>query len=104
MAEQGPEKTLEMRVAELEDKLSKLHVTEDEMKAYHKVASLLGTGAAAAAPPTASPSIVSCIIRTCIIRTCIISCINCINECTCGPCLVSGSGGVGGGGFGGLGT
>ena len=28
-----------MRVAELEDKLAKLNVTEEEMKAYQKVAS-----------------------------------------------------------------
>ena len=33
-----------MRVAELEDKLSKLHISEEEMKTYQKVASLLGTG------------------------------------------------------------
>lgn len=99
-------KSLEMRVAELEDKLSKLHISEEEMKTYQKVASLLGTGAtgeaAAAAPTQAAPSIISCIIRTCIIRTCIIrTCIiNCINECSCGP---GGVGGLGGAGFGGLG-
>jgi len=43
------EKSLEMRVAELEDKLAQLHVTEDEMKAYHKVSSLLGGGGGASA-------------------------------------------------------
>jgi hypothetical protein len=100
-------KSLEMRVAELEDKLSKLHISEEEMKTYQKVASLLGTGgageaAAAAAPAQPATSIISCIIRTCIIRTCIIrTCIiNCINECSCGP---GGAGGIGGAGFGGLG-
>ena len=97
-------KSLEMRVAELEDKLSKLHISEEEMKTYQKVASLLAGGgeAAAAAGPTQAPSIISCIIRTCIIRTCIIrTCIiNCINECSCGP---GGMGGIGGAGFGGLG-
>lgn len=36
------EKSLEMRVAELEDKLAKLHITEEEMRAYHKVSNLLG--------------------------------------------------------------
>lgn len=36
------EKSLEMRVAELEDKLSKVYITEEEMKAYQKVVSLLG--------------------------------------------------------------
>jgi hypothetical protein len=98
------EKTLEMRVAELEDKLSKLHVTEDEMKAYQKVAGLMGAQAAPAAGTTASPSIIACIVRTCIIRTCIINTCICINECTCGPCLQGGGGGIGGSGFGGLGT
>jgi hypothetical protein len=43
--ENPPEKpkTLEMRVAELEDKMSKLHITEEEMKTYQKVATALGT-------------------------------------------------------------
>ena len=35
-----PQKTLEMRVTELEDKLSKIHITEEEMKAYQKVGSV----------------------------------------------------------------
>jgi hypothetical protein len=51
----GEQKTLEMRVAELEDKLSQLHITEDEMQTYHKVASRLGAAQpcqqCAAAPP-----------------------------------------------------
>lgn len=48
-------KSLEMRVAELEDKLSKMHISEDEMKTYQKVASILGGGAMGAQPsaPTA---------------------------------------------------
>ena len=40
------EKSLEMRVAELEDKLAQVHITEDDLKAYHKVSSLLATPAA----------------------------------------------------------
>jgi hypothetical protein len=52
----GHQKTLEMRVAELEDKLAQLHISEEEMKTYQKVASKLG-----AATPcqqcTASPCI-----------------------------------------------
>jgi hypothetical protein len=36
-------KTLEMRVAELEDKLAQVHITEDEMATYNKVAAKLGT-------------------------------------------------------------
>jgi len=63
-------KTLEMRVAELEDKLNKL------------------------ATPTANiPQVCSCstcltcfhcIIAQCIIQQCVIQ--HCIYECTCGPC------------------
>ena len=106
MAEKSPEKSLEMRVAELEDKLSKMHITEEEWKTYQKVASVIGGQAggveAAAAAPTAS-AIRTCVIRTCIIRTCIIHCIiQCITECSCGPCL-QGPGGAGGAGFGGFG-
>jgi hypothetical protein len=114
MADQPKEKSLEMRVAELEDKLSKMHVTEDEMKAFQKVSSLMGgapmaggaepiAGAAAQAPQSIVNCIVrTCIIRTCIIRTCIINCIiTCINECN--GCVQGGGGMLGGSGFGGLG-
>ena len=82
----SPAKTLEMRVAELEDKLSKLHITEDEMKAYQKVSSLVGQQA----QPSLSPKV--CVINRCISVGCITtvcSCIRqppCIYECTCGPC------------------
>lgn len=111
MAEQkGSEqqKSLEMRVAELEDKLSKMHVTEEEMKAYQKVASLLGGGQAAAGTAL-SPQF--CIIYRCIINPlCIIRCIirpvcECF-ECGGGGGCILGSGGLGsgGGGFGSLGT
>ena len=116
------QKTLEMRVAELEDRLAKIHITEDELKAYQKVASLVG-GQAAAAGPTPQPFtcigpcvpnpcvISQCIIQQCIIRQCIIrQCI--IQQCTfeCGGGSPGGGqigggglGGIGGGGFGGLG-
>jgi hypothetical protein len=112
-------KSLEMRVAELEDRLSKMHITEDEMKAYHKVASLVGGqavgGGTGVQPFTCiagqcivHPCIIQpCVIRPCIISQCIQTCIirqcigQCINECG-GGCL-PGGGGVGGGGFGGLG-
>jgi hypothetical protein len=36
------EKSLEMRVAELEDKLKKLQISEEEIKAYQKVSALIG--------------------------------------------------------------
>jgi hypothetical protein len=45
------EKSLEMRVAELEDKLAKIHITEEEMRAYHKVSNLLAGQPAALAEP-----------------------------------------------------
>jgi hypothetical protein len=108
MAEQkGSEqqKTLEMRVAELEDKLSKLNITEEEMKAYQKVSSLLG-GESGTAPSTAlSPqicTIVRCIVRPICIFHCIIRTICICYECG-GGCLPGGGAGSAGGGFGSLG-
>lgn len=100
----GQEKTLEMRVAELEDKLSKLHVTEEEIKAYHKVSAALGMqGPSAAAPSGQTPvSGVACI--NCI--NCIVCRINCIIACRIiADCIQSPTGGAGSGGvgFGGLG-
>ena len=96
-------KTLEMRVAELEDKLSKVYITEDEMKAYQKVSSALGHAGGASAPAL-SPQvcIASCTIhQLCFILACIRQ--QCINECGGGgPCLQS-TGGGRGGGFGTLG-
>ena len=105
MAEDKP-KSLEMRVAELEDKLSKIHITEEEMKAYHKVASLTGHGGAAAGPAL-SPQL--CVISRCVISpgciirpTCIIrpAC-ECFECGGCGPCAAGGTGF--GGGFGSFG-
>jgi hypothetical protein len=112
MAEQPKEKTLEMRVAELEDKLSKVHITEEEMKAYQKVSSLIG-GASATPSPQAG-CILDCvggcinecairactIIRSCTIRACTIRA--CTFECG-GNCDPGGGGFFGGGGFGRLG-
>jgi hypothetical protein len=102
----SPAKTLEMRVAELEDKLSKLHITEDEMKAYHKVSSLVGQQAA----PSLSPQV--CVISRCVTSNCISTvciqptCIRqpCIYECTCGPCSCILQSKAPGGDFGGFGS
>ncbi len=113
-SEKPSEKTIEMRLAEVEDKLSQLHITEEEMKTYQKVAAALGmsaqtTGAQGAAPMGISPIINRGItpIRPPIIRwncTCICPCGPCY-ECTCGPCnCIPGGGGTFGGGFGGFGT
>ena len=106
------EKSLEMRVAELEDKLSKIHITEDEMKAFQKVSSLLGSSGGAS--PRAGcvldcsgGCINECAIRACtIVRSCTIRACT-IRACTfeCGGECLPGGGGLlgGGGGFGGFG-
>ena len=77
MAESKEQKSLEMRVAELEDKLSKMHITEEEMKAYQKVSSLVG---APGANPVAGGCIADCNIGG-----------GCINECTIRASPYSGS-------------
>lgn len=120
-------KTLEMRVAELEDKLAQVHITEDEMATYNKVAAKLGGGATASSQPCIAsqaqqpcvaqpqqqcivqqPCVLQC-IQHCIIYKCIRTPIinnpiywhDCIPQCA--PCAAGGTGGTGGGGFGGLG-
>lgn len=106
------QRSLEMRVAELEDKLAKLHITEDELKAFHKVSALTGAGAGSFADP-AGGCINECSIRACtiarfctVIRTCTIArqC-TIIRQCTweCFECGGGAPGGGYGGGFGSLG-
>lgn len=58
---QDPEKakSLEMRIASIEDKLSKMSVSEEDMRGYQKVASLMG---AAAGSQALSPYV--CSIRS----------------------------------------
>ena len=113
-SEKTSEKTIEMRLAEVEDKLSQLHITEEEMKTYQKVAAALGMSGQATGAPGAAPAGISPIVnrgitpvRPPIIRwvcTCICPCGPCY-ECTCGPCsCIQGGGGSFGGGFGGFGT
>lgn len=120
MADQPKEKSLEMRVAELEDKLAQVHITEDEMKAFQKVSSLLGGGATAGGTTPAPNAgcvldclggcinecqIRACAIRACTIRSCTIRACTiraCTFECG-GNCDPGGGGIIGGGGFGGLG-
>jgi hypothetical protein len=97
------EKTIEMRLAEIEDKLNQLHITEEEMKTFQKVANALGMGGPAAGAPIPQSIINRGItpIRGPIIRW---NCICICNECTCGPCnCMQGGGGSFGGGFGGFG-
>jgi hypothetical protein len=114
--EKDKAKSLEARVAELEDKLAKIHVTEDEMKAYQKVSSLIG-GASPAAGCVVDCSggcINECAIRACIRQCTIIRQCTVIRQCTiirqctwecfeCGGGCAPGGGGFGGGGFGSLG-
>jgi hypothetical protein len=94
-------KTLEMRVAELEDKLAKINITEDDLKAYHKVSALMGGGSAAAPAATAHGCILpsACRISGCWseCRGCIIS--SCITA-ACQPCAIFNQpfGSFGGGG------
>jgi hypothetical protein len=45
MAETKGSRTLEMRVAELEDKLAQMHISEEELETYQKVAQKLGASA-----------------------------------------------------------
>jgi hypothetical protein len=121
----GPEeKSLEMRISELEDKLAQVHVTEDEMRAFQKVSQLMG--GAAAAPPVPGPGVAAgcvldcnivgscwneCLIRQCtIVRQCtVVRQCTIVRQCTvlqcfeCGGGCAPGGGPIGGGGFGTLG-
>ncbi len=113
MPDESKEKTLEMRVAELEDKLSKVHITEEEMKAYQKVSALIGGGGTGGVSPRAG-CVLDCttgcinecairactIVRNCTVRACTIRA--CTFECG-GNCDPGGGGLIGGGGFGGFG-
>ena len=96
-------KSLEMRIAAIEDKLSKMNVTEEEMKAYEKVSGMMGTGGVPAASPQSAAAV--CVIT----RQVAVQCWRCIRpiitvcECQCGPCIQGGGGGGFGGGFGGFG-
>lgn len=123
------ERTLEMRVAELEDKLKGLQISEEEMKVFNKVSSLLGGAALPGSTTNLSiPDPSSCVITQCIrsctvvqqcIRACTIvqQCIRactviqqCIRSCIISDCIAECGGGcapggpfIGGGGFGTLG-
>ena len=103
MANGEKEKSIEMRLAAIEDKLRQLNVTEDEMKAYQKVASLMGTtqaGTGLSAGTSASYICYPILRHRLIPRFRFIHPAEC-NEC--GPCNEAGGGLSGGGGFGGFG-
>jgi hypothetical protein len=101
-------KTLEMRVAELEDKLAQLHISEEDMATYQKVAGKLGVASGPSVPHVQACIAAQCsqcinpiIYQQCypIIRPIIrpIYWADCIQQC------FQGGGGMGGGGFGSLG-
>lgn len=116
MADEQKEKSLEMRVAELEDKLSKVHITEEEMKAFQKVSALIGQQQGGVSPQAGCVldcsggcinecAIRACTIRACTVRACTIRACTiraCTFECG-GECAPGGGGLMGGGGFGGFG-
>jgi hypothetical protein len=125
----GHSKTLEMRVAELEDKLAQLHISEEEMQTYQKVASKLGA-AAPCQQSAASPCVAAQQQQPCVAaqqqaqQPCVASQTNQISAISpfyyrcyyyrcyyynCyyyNDCILGGgqTGGTGGGGFGGFGT
>lgn len=115
------EKTLEMRVAAIEDILAKLHITEEEMRTYEKVSNLLASNPARggqwhlppAQPPNYPPHTLCYFPQplsdypprsACHFRRppCSSPRPACGYECFCGPCSSYG-GGEFGGGFGGFG-
>jgi bifunctional N-acetylglucosamine-1-phosphate-uridyltransferase/glucosamine-1-phosphate-acetyltransferase GlmU-like protein len=79
-------KSLEMRVAELEDKLKGLQISEEEMRAYNKVSTMLSGGqgitAEAVDPGGATPA-AGCVINQCTIRACTV-----VQQCTIRACTV----------------
>jgi hypothetical protein len=109
----GEEKSLEMRLSEIEDKLAQMHVTEDELKAFQKVSRLQGLSGPGAGGSVSAGCILDCsggCINECLIRACIVQQCGIIRACTiirnCWECFECGgwrSGGGFGGGFGTLG-
>lgn len=117
------ERSIEMRVSELEDKLAQMHITEDELKAFQKVSRLIGPGAQPGAAAggggqvsagcildcAVSGCLTECLIRQCtIVRQCtVVRQCTIVRQCTfeCFECGGGAPGGgfIGGGGFGGLG-
>jgi hypothetical protein len=106
------EKSLEMRIAALEDKLSKLMLTEEETEVLEKAARR-GVNIPAPGNCVIQQCVQQC-VQQCIIQQCIQACyrqqcirFQCIRqqcvECSCGPCIISGGTGTGVSGFGDLG-
>jgi hypothetical protein len=88
------------RVAALEDKLAKMQITEDEWKAYHKVAAIIHGGAQPSGAVGAPCVAVSWQSKIGIKKPCAFAW---TPPCIAGPCSWGGPAGFGGG-FGDLGT
>ena len=95
MAAKGEgEKSLEMRVAELEDKLKGMQVSEEEMRAFHKVSALMGGGVQAAAisdqtatAAAAIPGPDNCVIQQCVRACTVVQQCTIVSQCI-RPCVV----------------
>src|SRR5215471_21238709 len=99
-------RTLEMRVAELEDKLAQLHISEEDMATYQKVASKLGATSGSTVPHVQACIAAQCLqcVNPIVSQVCVIRCIfRNIYWADCIPQSCIQGGGGAGGGFGGLG-
>ena len=76
------EKSLEARVASLEDRLAQMNVTDEEMQAYQKVSALMGGGGGGVSAGCVSDCVASC-LNECLIRQCTI-----VRACTISQCTV----------------
>jgi hypothetical protein len=91
MAENGStEKSIETRLLALEEKLAKIFITEDEMKAYLKVKMLIGcapadTKSETGAGPTRQCATAQTVARV-VNRDIIDSLTHADCKCTCGRC------------------
>lgn len=114
--------SLEMRVAAIEDKLAKMNITEEEMQAFNKVSSIIGTPGNVGLTPTPDAVCSVCQPSVCQPTVCQpiarfrgwpitrIPRFNCWAECQpisrgglCDPMGGAGGGDISGGGFGGFG-
>ena len=100
-------KTLELRIAELEKKLSAVtqrttanQLTKEEIEAFHKVREVIAADWGDFCGINDCFRCVNLCVSRCIVNTrCIV---RCVNECVCGPCNVGDV--LGGGGIGRFGT
>ena len=72
MAEKKDERSLEMRVTELENKLGaqQMEFSEQEVAAYNKIAEALGVGTEGAHPISAGAPVPVCRVQPCRVQAC----------------------------------